>query len=120
MSDDNGKQAVPSRQEMFDLAVRGLRSQGFRRAVTRDGACNYLTSDGLRCAWGWVDTPLRGQPGTVLTLAEKGIGLAGKLSAEDRWWARELQRCHDDAPDGCLEAELRKFCKRHGLEWPEE
>ncbi len=88
--------SIPSRQEMFDRAFVGLRSQGFKQAKARCGAkCAYLdVTTGFRCAWGWVDTALTYQVEPVRSLSR---GIATTLSPADLNWAMELQDCHDSA-----------------------
>lgn len=109
-----------TRQEMFDRAFRGLASQGWRRAVNEHGACQYLTEDGRRCAWGWVDPDdTTNATGTVLTLRAAGCGLAAHLLPDDLRFARALQIAHDQAPDDELEASMRKFAEDWALTCPE-
>lgn len=115
---------IPTKQEMFNRAYLGLKSQGFRQArCERTGACEYYMLDGdqvLRCAWGWVDPEgttradvlddgkVRGRTGDIWTLtasseSSPGRGLAYTLySLEDAElgsallnFGRELQVAHD-------------------------
>ena len=112
-----------TKQEMFNLAVRGLRSQGWVRAFdTVRGGCVYETSEGLRCAWGWVDRELTSAVcGTVGRLYDDGVGLAAKLDAERLAFAAELQRIHDyEELLPSMEARFRELGERHNLEWPND
>ena len=117
-----------TKQEIFDRAVRGLRSQGFKRAWQAseshpsEGYCKYLTSDGLRCAWGWVDQSLGTEDhGDIWTLRWRGIGLAASLDGDLALFARRLQAVHDLAKDHLeMETELRSFAKAQNLTWPED
>lgn len=128
---------IPSRQVMFNKAVRGLRSQGFRKCVLlpedpdptdpnpniwmQDLQCLYDDGDGSHCAWGWIDKSLTKDEFSDLSgLRSKSIGLACLLDTEDYLWARQLQSIHDFAasPEG-MEEDLRDFAKKHHLKFPE-
>lgn len=115
---------VPSRQEMFDRAWRGLKAQGWRRAVNAaTGKCAYLASDGCRCAWGHVDpegtAPVTGSV-SVIGLRDTGIGLAARLSEADAHFAHSLQAAHDDTSSESLEQAMRAFAAKRKLTIPEE
>ena len=117
---------VPTRQEMFDRAVRGLASQGWQQCVLEEdefGGRNCVYSrDGKHCAWGWVDQAAWSHLDTPLNrLAEAGVGFAGKLSMSDRSWARALQNTHDnnEQPKQMLLA-MYNFGQASGLSWPED
>lgn len=113
---------TPSRQEMFDRAWNGLKSQGWRKAMVPSG-CVYLTADGRRCAWGWVDPDgTSDKSGTVyglLTNWGNACGLFARLDYDDREWASALQNTHDLAKEGELEASMREFAKTSGLKVPD-
>lgn len=123
---------IPSRQEMYDRAYRGLAGQDWER-VTVNGHCAYLkVSDGriLRCAWGHVDPEETGRcadAGNVFDLAWAKVGLAGRLSEDDLMWADELQGMHDGAGfgrerEGCpvdMEERFHWFAAKHGLVIPQ-
>ncbi len=106
-----------TRQEMFNKAVRGLRSQGFRRCTDDLGRCLYSDNNGRHCAWGWVDEASWDAVGTVRMLP---AGIAATLNDDDLDWAVRLQSCHDkhDSPAG-MEEVLRKFADDFNLTWPE-
>lgn len=124
---------LPSAQEMFDRAVRGLRTQGFKRAAAddsdpeHDATCHYEFKDPqgrvLRCAWGHVDHSIYGGvEGSVDTLRSTCHGLAAFLRVDDGSleFARGLQAAHDNHPDpSAMEAALRDLGRRSGLSWPE-
>lgn len=118
---------VPSRQEMFDRAWRGLRGQGFVRSASRDGTgvCLYVSQTGARCAWGWADPSLRAEDnhrGSVVDLHYGTTrGVAPSLSEDDVDWATELQRCHDNGiTPSLMESNLRAFALRFNLVIPDE
>lgn len=110
-----------SKQEMFDRAVSGLRSQGFERCVNAHGEGVYADDNGRHCAWGWVDTSVRGDQSTyyVADLATDKIGLAPGLTLEELEFANSLQWCHDtsDLPI-VMERRLRRLGEREDLTWP--
>ncbi len=136
------EQPIPTRQEMFDRAVRGLRSQGWERCITPEvrspaagpqapgGNCVYerRLDDGrvMHCAWGWVDPEGTADPRVkedhnVKMLADDGIGLAAVLGEHDLWFAKQLQRCHDEPGGGeWMERRFRTLAEECNLTWPEE
>lgn len=99
-------QDVPTRQEMFNLAYLGLKSQDWQRCES-GGGCVYDDGKGHHCAWGWVDPELwiayAGGPvtvnGKVVTLHAKVVGLAARLTEQDLIFAQLLQDAHDEAYD---------------------
>lgn len=112
---------VPTRQEMFNRAWNGLKSQGWNHAA-EGTVCVYLTKDGRRCAWGWVDpenTPYRIR--TLIHLRADNVGIAGRLSYPDYLFAIELQSAHDSwlgsAPS--LELAMSTLASRYKLTVPE-
>lgn len=119
-----------TRQEMFERAVRGLSSQGYRKcgmgvaemSCEDVPACAYSSLDGkTHCAWGWVDPTLTArQTGTVNTLRTYGVGVAAELTDEDLSFACDLQSCHDCSRDpASMRQALVEFGAKHGLAWPE-
>lgn len=94
---------IPTYQEMFDRAWKGLEDQGWQRAAgidpeTGEEICYYKTDDGLRCAWGHVDpeaTEKFPYSATVRELRENGCGLAAALDEDGIAFAMRLQRAHD-------------------------
>jgi hypothetical protein len=54
------KWELPTARQMFDNAVLGIASQGYRRAFSLyEGYCVALTHDGKRCALGWSCTDVK-------------------------------------------------------------
>lgn len=108
-------------QEMFDKAVRGLRSQDFERSMKHGSErhCVYDDGAGKHCAWGWVDeeswcystTGIHG----IETALVKQLSMEGRLN-----FAAELQACHDRArtPEQ-METNLRNFAFNQKLSFPE-
>lgn len=112
-----------TKQEMFDRAYRGLASQGWKRAAD-GGRCLYLTDDGRRCAWGWIDPEATASVeamsiGDVRDLKYERVGLASSLDKEDLNFALDLQQEHDMSTDRTLARNMREFAARHSLAIPE-
>src|SRR5688572_28138575 len=87
-----------TRQELFDKAVRGLRSQHWEACTDEFETCIYADDVGRHCAWGWIDEtswPYKSADDTVSVLRARGVGLAAQLSDADLEWALELQKAHD-------------------------
>lgn len=128
---------VPSRQEMFNRAWEGLKSQGFERCHSDNEpelrgrtdipGCLYDNGKGHHCAWGWVDPEAtrvidgRYQTGTVGALASMGVGLAAHLNEGDLSFAADLQGAHDGTgtPERMQEA-LRRVATKYALVVPAE
>lgn len=113
---------IPSRQEMFDRAFRGLRAQGFERCAANHYGCLYEDlNTGRRCAWGHVDASLTGaDSGSVWHLRREKIGLAARIPLNDVDFAMALQRAHDNAMGpGNMEELLRNVAERFGLTVPD-
>ncbi len=113
-----------TKQEMFNRAVRGLRSQGFQRCgVNHPTGFESLYADGeKRCAWGHVDPSLTRANSTfyVESLAADKIGIAPSLDVDSLEFAKQLQWCHDDSQlPGLMERRLRRLGEREKLSWPE-
>lgn len=116
---------------MFNRAWRGLKSQGWMLAVRQAGEpgsrCAYLTADGRRCAWGWVDPEGTANitEGGVGSLHADGVGLAAQLSRDAVDWACALQNAHDRV-DPCygafrdLKTSMEAFAEEHNLTIPED
>lgn len=111
-----------SRQEMFDRAWRGLKSQGFQKCMKANQAsCAYRTGE-TRCAWGWVDTDLTDENRSVADLHNDGIGLAAKLQDIDLKFAQGLQVVHDNSSTifDSMERNLIGFADRYNLTVPND
>lgn len=109
-----------TKQEMFDLAYRGLHSQGWRRCINSRGECVY--TEGCRhCAWGWVDNNIPPSAlGGVNSLRDEAVGLAALLNDDEVNFAMELQTAHDiDKPYQSMRERFDALARRHGLTIPE-
>ena len=110
-----------TKQEMFNRAVRGLRSQGWEQAYSNErGSCVYETEDGKRCAYGWIDPSLgRETIGSVQTLCYRKIGLAAELDRIAILFAEELQMAHDTSKNSeHMRTKFVMLAEIHGLTWP--
>jgi len=126
---------IPSRQEMFNRAWRGLEAQGWQGSVVAKAyggsRCVYNGPDGRRCAWGHVDPEGTRDPGidvdgnAVMALHTNGIGLAALLTEADALFALRLQRAHDGSSLGFgpgardLRKAMTLFAESEGLTIPE-
>lgn len=116
-------------QEMFDKAVRGLRSQGFTQCTLLNengmNRCMYADNNGKHCAWGWVDEatwhPDVNKPAVIFSdLRRLGVGLAARLPEAQHSFARDLQSAHDgNNKSHGMEAALRELAVRYHLTFPE-
>lgn len=111
-----------TRQEIFDLAWKGLKAQGFEKSYDPSFGCLYRGPEGRRCAIGHVipddryATTLEGK--SPLTIE---VSSAANLSENDTSFADDLQMCHDkaDTPNG-MRKRLTDFAAKHHLTIPAE
>lgn len=106
-----------TRQEIFDIAYRGLASQGFEKSV--DGAgwyplCRYRGYNGRRCAIGWC-IPDEKYNGDIEGTAADGdqVRRAAGIRKRDIKFAKDLQGIHDDSR---YPFELKKALAEFALE----
>lgn len=127
---------VPSLQEMFNRAWRGLKAQNWRKAMDEWNwpyagikrlDCSYLSPNGDRCAWGHVDPEgtidSNGTPraGDVTSLRHNGFGLASRLTRGEPGLdlAIALQNAHDSAQnDKDMESRMREVADQFLLDVP--
>lgn len=109
-----------TRQEIFDIAYRGLKSQGFRRS-TNGRECRYRGPSGLRCAVGHLIAPenykrrFEGQPASDIAILA-----AANVTHDDATFLEDLQKCHDRGGSSkMMQANLYEFAQKHGLTIPE-
>jgi len=114
-----------TKQEMFDMAVRGLASQNWE-PCTLHGSCMYSDNNGRHCAWGWVDPSISsGTIGPVLDLRDDGIGLAAQVNVGDLRFINDLQVAHDGSvgKDGLdrdrMRLAFKELAAEYELTWPE-
>ena len=122
----SGETKTPYRtgQELFNLAVRGLRGQGWKQSVWVEGtvgSCSYRGTEGRRCAIGWCipdevyDENLEGK-----TVWESSVvRAAAGIRLQDRLLAARLQDTHDLNGGRAMEETFRQLARDYGLEWPE-
>jgi len=106
-----------TKQEVFDTAVRGLASQGWRQS--KNGKwCAYRGREGRRCAAGWLfpDSVCEGYN------VESAIS-EFRLSELDEHvtFIVDMQEIHD----GCRNPEImceafRNLAEAHSLTWPQD
>jgi hypothetical protein len=123
-----------TRQEMFNRAYLGLKSQEFKRCLdVMTGSCVYAgqihLNDGTifkgHCAWGWVDPSVSAHhTGSVEMLRRRQVGLAANLVGtgqdSDIQFAMQLQQAHDSAITAQdMKALLTNFAQYYDLTIPD-
>lgn len=114
--------AYRTRQELFDLAWNGLKSQGFERSLfPRSDSCAYRGEGGRRCAIGWaIEDANYSRDLEGIGLSHTRVQQAANVSIDDEQFAIDLQSCHDFGFDpACMVSRLRQFAERHSLTIPE-
>lgn len=116
------------KQEAFNKAYLGLKSQGFKMSVLNSGMCVYRTEGGLKCAVGWLipddkyspemDDTSMGSGISRNLLVQEVLGIKGKRAAID--FLFYLQGVHDSGADQDMQEGLKKFAKNYKLTIPEE
>lgn len=133
------------KQELFNIAWRGLKSQGFQQSVLRneDGTpkmytswtgeetaiCAYRDPQGRKCAVGWMIPDEKYSPDLENRLASyETVRVAAGLVASNDWdeepqFARQLQHVHDSKSSNTpekMEARLRLFAATRDLDIPQD
>lgn len=116
-----------SRQEIFNVAYKGLRKQKFGKS-TDGNACVYLAEDGNKCAIGHCIRSNKYSPDFEETSFSDGqltsihydILDAAKISAADVEFVKDLQLAHDNSTDYSSEMKrrLREVALNYGLTVP--
>lgn len=113
-----------SLQEVFNVAVAGLASQGFERSMTdaRNYSCAYRGNGDRRCAIGWCIPDDLYDPETegIRPLVARFRRVYGALfHGVDFSELTVLQEAHDMAADAAdMRARLREFAKLYKLALP--
>ena len=114
-------------QEVFNMAVRGLAWQGFRRSVSPSGRCQYRGGGGRKCAIGHCIPDEEYMP----EMEGKSISSEVMTTVRTRLFAgadlpflAALQAAHDSPFSGVTPEDLRStlsdVAKRYNLTWPED
>ena len=103
-----------SHQQIFDIGVKGVRSQKYHRSVNEFNSCKYNHSDGVRhCALGWVFA--------YLGLDNKFVAEYEGTPIDQMDWFKqftnldnisclwEFQQCHDNINDFDNEKERKEY-----------
>lgn len=118
---------MKTRQEIFDIAYRGLASQGFLSSADEaEDTCLYRDGNGRKCAVGWCipDDAYRSVWEEVGVDDENAIGAqirrAAGIGDNNISFAKDLQWAHDKStsPEG-MKAGLAKVAAGYGLRIPE-
>ena len=130
---------APTKQEMFDIAVKGIKRQK-DFGVNSAGNCSYLSSDGTMCGVGqilgktyckkWIassyglnESPVS-ELGAALKLTHGNnskFKLHPALSKENIIFLTAIQKAHDEAAQQSytfvdLDVKLRNVAKRYKLD----
>jgi hypothetical protein len=109
------------RQEWFNKAWAGLKSQGFERSVNSNDTCYYRGTEGRRCAIGWLMPDENYRPEFEGNAATADIISACGINPTDSnmGWLCNLQSMHDGyhTPEEMVVA-LRRFAEQSGLVVP--
>ena len=123
--------ATFNRQRVFNKAYRGLKAQGFKRAVRvwtntytgeQEFSCQYRAEDGKKCAIGHCipDSKYdRGFEGGSATASGICKVMGYKYMSDDARWATDLQRAHDEGLTPAeMQQRLTEFANKHNLTVP--
>ncbi len=88
-------------QEWFNIAYKGLASQGWKQCLINRDICSYNNDKGMHCAWGWVDKDTWHLSSAIPTLLQNDMGttLLKSASQYELEFAIYLQRAHDWSAD---------------------
>jgi len=121
-----------TRQEIFNIAYRGLKSQGFKGSevrgldplVPQNITCAYRGDGGRKCAIGFLIPDERYSPNIegkgVIELVDNVYPDLIPTDGEEAF-LRRLQECHDTAFSvEAMEYNLKEFARKENLEVPED
>lgn len=113
-----------TRQEMFDKAWIGLKSQGFEQSLDEDGdTCVYRGEAGRKCAIGWCIPDDKYHVGLEKQSPFNSGELrrAAGIADADARFASELQGVHDNSRSPAeMLLQIRAFAAEHNLTIPGE
>lgn len=109
-----------TRQDIFDNAYNGLKSQGWKRSINNVTQCVYRGAKGKKCAIGWNMPDDKYDP----SFERGGVSFSKILTVcdiapEDNYFSNHLQRAHDDLTDDGMQCAFIRFAKRFDLKVPE-
>lgn len=120
---------MKTRQELFNTAYNGLKSQKFMKSI-KGPICRYRDDNGRKCAIGWCipddkyditfDEPVDASI-NISIQTRPDIREAAGISWENVEFARQLQMRHDQAmsPEH-MKKMLIEFAKSYELEVPND
>lgn len=111
-----------SLQQVFDLGVKGVRSQDYKRSVSEHGTCRYSHSDGVKhCAIGWVfvhigidDTFIAEYEGVPVDQLDWFKQFVNFTNVNCLW---EFQLIHDSIRDFDDKKERKSYFEQKSLEF---
>jgi len=114
--------AYLNRQQLFDNAWNGLKSQGFVQCANDEGDCKYRGDNGMRCGIGWsipderYSRSLEGRG-----VEERVVLLAASIRPFNQDFAGDLQNCHDNSYSPAdMQARFIALAEKHRLTIPGE
>lgn len=116
-----------SPQEIFDVAYKGLASQGFRQSRSSNiGGCAYRGENGLKCAVGHLIDDANYSEGLEgLAANDSSVLHAARLSNYHADLLEDIQDAHDgddflsSVKPEWMKARLSDVAAKHGLQVPE-
>jgi hypothetical protein len=110
-----------TRQEIFNVAFLGMKSQGFKMSVNGNGVCAYRSPNGLKCAVGFLipDDKYSKSLEGLSASSEVILGIT-EVSPHDKRFLKDLQEIHDISfsPDN-MSYDLKVFAENHRLTIPD-
>lgn len=110
-----------TRQEIFDVAYTGFKSQGFKRSMDEDGRCLYRNGS-RRCAIGWlIPDDLYTADLEGISASEPAIMKLARTRPADAGFVERFQAMHDNlSSPKALQVKLLDFARDYGLSIPGE
>lgn len=117
---------------VFNHVMRGFAAQGWRRSLSKTGACRYRGEGGCKCAIGHLIPDSRYSPdiegngiserviSSLFSWVDPG-SVRLRVWQDNMKWLDALQSAHDNAvSDVALRPVMVEFAHDHGLKWPED
>jgi len=111
-----------SKQNLFNMMWNGLKGQGWRRSMSDEGGgCLYRGDDGSKCAVGHCISDQVANTWDDARYSSVAKILAGEdIPVSKINFLSRAQLAHDEAEEGDMEANFRKFARQYHLSIPED
>lgn len=110
-------------QELFDLAMRGMASQGWERSarlvVDKINFCLYNGPDNTHCPVGWILLGL-GLPMPMEEIGWSNIVSCGNATEAHKELLCDLQLIHDQGEESAYRAKYMQLARQYHLTFPED